>query len=221
MKMLALEFSSPQRSVAVQAEPHLPAVELIDTTPGRNMQPFALIEAALQKAGLEREAITTIVVGLGPGSYSGIRVALALAQGWQLATGIKLIGVSSAASIAAQAGAAGVTGKFNVIIDAQRGEFYRGGYMNQNQIAQELTPLELVSAATAHTLEANGELLIGPEVTRWFPGSRIVFPTATQLLSLAQANAGVSAEGSLEPIYLREPTFVKAPPPRSLPPGMG
>jgi tRNA threonylcarbamoyladenosine biosynthesis protein TsaB len=221
MKMLALEFSSPQRSVAVQAEPHLQAVELIDPTPGRNMQPFALIQAALQQAGLEREAITTIVVGLGPGSYSGIRVALALAQGWQLATGVKLIGVSSAASIAAQAVAAGVNGKFNVVIDAQRGEFYRAGYVNQNGAAQEIIPLELVSAASVHTLEASGETLIGPEVTRWFPASRIVFPTATQLLHLAQANAGVTGDGTLEPIYLREPTFVKAPPPRVLPPGMG
>lgn len=221
MKMLALEFSSPQRSVAVQTAPLGPVVELIDATPGRNMQPFALIEAALQQAGLEREAITTIVVGLGPGSYSGIRVALALAQGWQLATGAKLIGVSSAASIAAQAVAAGVTGQFNVMIDAQRGEFYRASYANQNGAAQELEPLELVAAATARTLESNGAVLVGPEVTRWFPDSRIVFPTATQLLRLAQANAGVTAAGTLEPIYLREPTFVKAPPPRVLPPGMG
>ena len=220
MKMLALEFSSPQRSVAVQADPRLPAIELIDTTPGRNMQPFALIEAALQQAGLEREAITTIVVGRGPGSYSGIRVALALAQGWQLATGVKLIGVSSAASIAAQAVAANVTEKFNVVIDAQRGEFYRAGYANQNGIAQELILLELVTAATVHALETAGELLIGPEVTRWFPASRIVFPTATQLLHLAQATAGVTVAETLEPIYLREPTFVKAPPPRVLPPGM-
>jgi tRNA threonylcarbamoyladenosine biosynthesis protein TsaB len=221
MKMLALEFSSPQRSVAVQADLHGPVVELIDATPGRTMQPFALIEAALQQAGLEREAITTIVVGLGPGSYSGIRVALALAQGWQLASGVKLIGVSSATSIAAQAVAAGVTGTFNVAIDAQRGEFYRAGYTNENGIAAEVTPLKLVTAATVHTLEASGELLIGPEVTRWFPASRIVFPTATQLLHLAQANLGVTGDGTLEPIYLREPTFVKAPPPRVLPPGMG
>lgn len=220
--MLALEFSSPQRSVAVQAAPHGPVVELIDPTPGRNMQPFALIESALQQAGLEREAITTIVVGLGPGSYSGIRVALALAQGWQLATGVKLIGVSSAASIAAQAVATGgITGKFDVIIDAQRGEFYRAGFANHNGAAQELGPLELVSATTVRTLEASGDLLIGPEVARWFPAGRIVFPTATQLLHLAQTNAGATSDGVLEPIYLREPTFVKAPPPRVLPPGMG
>jgi tRNA threonylcarbamoyladenosine biosynthesis protein TsaB len=221
MKMLALEFSSPQRSVAVQTAPLGPVVELIDVTPGRNMQPFALIEAALQKAGLEREAITTIVVGLGPGSYSGIRVALALAQGWHLATGVKLIGVSSAASIAAQAVTAGVTGKFNVVIDAQRGEFYRAGYVNQNGSAQEIIPLELVSAATVHALATAGASLVGPEVTRWFPTSQIVFPTATQLLHLAHTNAEVTSDAALEPIYLREPTFVKAPPPRSLPPGMG
>ena len=46
-----------------------------------------MIEEALREAGLEREQIEVLAVGLGPGSYTGIRVALSLAQGWQLASG--------------------------------------------------------------------------------------------------------------------------------------
>jgi hypothetical protein len=46
-----------------------------------------------------------------------------------------------------------VTGKFNVLIDAQRGEFYRAGYTNQNgDRAGTHTPLELISVATVREL---------------------------------------------------------------------
>ena len=65
-----------------------------------------------------------IAVGLGPGSYTGIRAAIAMAQGWQLARGVKLLGVSSAEALAAQAQAENIFGRVNLVIDAQRGEFY-------------------------------------------------------------------------------------------------
>ena len=96
MKILALEFSSPQRSVAVlNADARgsvLAASEVVEAGPGNTMKPLGMIESALKHAGLEREQIDCLVVGLGPGSYNGIRTAIALAQGWQLASGVKLLG---------------------------------------------------------------------------------------------------------------------------------
>ena len=82
----------------------------------------------LREAGLEREQIEVIAVGLGPGSYTGIRVAISIAQGWQLARGVKLLGVSSAECLAAQAQAEKIFGRVNVVIDAQRNEFYLAAY---------------------------------------------------------------------------------------------
>ena len=66
-------------------------------------------------AKVERREIECIVVGLGPGSYTGIRGAIALAQGWQLASGVKLLGVSSVEGIAAQAQAEGIHGCVDVL----------------------------------------------------------------------------------------------------------
>ena len=66
---------------------------------------FSMIEKILGATKIEREQIEMICVGLGPGSYTGIRAAIAMAQGWQLARGTKLLGVSSVASLAEQAGA--------------------------------------------------------------------------------------------------------------------
>src|SRR3954469_15197603 len=97
MKILALEFSSPQRSVAVVQKG-----EFHESLSGSN-EPFAMIDQALREAKLEREQIECIVVGLGPGSYTGIRSAISIAQGWQLARPISLLGISSVEGIAAQA----------------------------------------------------------------------------------------------------------------------
>jgi tRNA threonylcarbamoyladenosine biosynthesis protein TsaB len=217
MKILALDFSSPQRSVAVLADGNSPVTEIVDTSPGRDMKPFALIESALRKAGLEREAIECLTVGIGPGSYTGIRVAISVAQGWQLATSIKLLGISSVAGLAAQAVADRVAGKFSVVIDAQRGEFYLASYEIKNGGAQETSPLKLASLAEVQSSERTGNLLVGPEVTRWFPNGRIVYPQAAQLAQLASSRLDFIAGEKLEPIYLRETTFIKAPPTRPLP----
>ena len=217
MKILALDFSSPVRSAAVWKGDNTKVCEAIDLSLGRDMKPFALIETVLRKAELEREAIECIAVGIGPGSYAGIRVAISLAQGWQLATGVKLLGLSSAESIAVQAMADGVRGKFSVVIDAQRSEFYLAGYEVTEGGAKETSPLKLATLAEAQERERAGELLAGPEAVRWFPNGRIIFPQAATLARLAKSWPDFVSGEKLEPIYLRETTFVKAPPARILP----
>jgi tRNA threonylcarbamoyladenosine biosynthesis protein TsaB len=217
MKILALDFSCSQRSVAVLTDANSAGAEAIDGSPGRDMKPFALIESALRQANLEREAIECIGIGLGPGSYAGIRVAISIAQGWQLATGVKLLGISSVECIAAQAVADGITGKFNVVIDAQRGEFYLGSYEGSNGSATETAALRLATRSEIQARETAGALLVGPEVTRWFSQGRIIFPQTTRLARLAKTRTDFLPGEKLMPIYLREMTFIKAPPTRPLP----
>jgi tRNA threonylcarbamoyl adenosine modification protein YeaZ len=187
-------------------------------TGGRVAEPFGMIETALRQAQLEREQIDCVALGLGPGSYNGIRVAIALAQGWQLARGVKLLGISSAECIAAQAQADGLAGRVAVVIDAQRGEFYVANYELDAAGWRESQPLRLASPAEVDGCQAGGQLLIGPEVTRWFPSGRTVYPGAATLARLAVGRREFVSGESLAPIYLRETAFVKAPPPRVLPP---
>jgi len=214
MNILALEFSSPQRSVAVVS--NVGAVsEVIETSSGHTMKPLGMIESALRQAGLEREQIEVIANGLGPGSYNGIRVAIALAQGWQLAAGVKLLGVSSAAGVAAEAYANGVQSKFSIVIDAQRGEFYTADYEVKSDALIELSPLGLVTRDEISRREQAGSFLVGPEVTRWFSAGRVVFPRAETIGKLALSRSDFVPGEKLEPIYLRQPGFVKAPPPRT------
>ncbi len=208
MKILALEFSSPQRSVAVVSD--YEAHEAVAT----DNEPFAMIDDVLRAAKLEREQIECIAVGIGPGSYTGIRSAISVAQGWQLARPIKLLGISSVECIAAQAAADEMNGRINVIVDAQRGEFYAAGYELSAGAIRETDPLKIVPRGEVDRRAETGELLIGPEVSKWFDSGKIVFPRASMLNWMALTRTDFISGEKLEPIYLRETTFVKAPPPR-------
>ncbi len=170
-----------------------------------------MIETALREAILEREQIEVLAVGLGPGSYTGVRAALSLAQGWQLARGAKLLGVSSVDCLAAQAQAERIFGRVNVMVDAQRNEFYLATYEISVDGWNAIEPLRIVTAGEIQSRAEAREILIGPEVTRWFPGGRTIFPRAATLARLGVERDGFVAGEKLEPIYLREANFVKAP----------
>jgi tRNA threonylcarbamoyl adenosine modification protein YeaZ len=220
MKILALEFSSAQHSVAVveaqgQSKPR--AVSEVVETGARATRALGLIEDALREAHIEREQVECLAVGLGPGSYTGIRAALAVAQGWELGSAGKtrLLGISCADCLAAQAQAAGMLGRVVVVIDAQRKEFYLADYEVSAQGWQEVAPLRLAPLAEVQRREQAGEQLVGPEAAAWFPKGRVLFPLAATAGRLAAARTEFVSGAELKPIYLRETTFVKtAPVPR-------
>ena len=216
MTILALEFSSVQRSVAISRAGEVLAAAAETGEHGTNA--FSLIENVLAAARTGREEIQVLAVGLGPGSYTGIRVALAIAQGWQLARGVKLLGIGSSECLAAQAQAEKMFGRVNVVIDAQRGEFYLAACEISAASLEEIAPLKIVTATQVESRAGAGEILTGPEVTKWFPSGKTLFPSATMLAKLAARRTDFSAGGQLAPIYLREANFVKAPPARVPPP---
>jgi tRNA threonylcarbamoyladenosine biosynthesis protein TsaB len=217
MMILALEFSSARRSAAVLlANLRRDEVcEAIEAGAG-GTHAFSLIEQALAGAGLAREQIEVIVVGLGPGSYTGIRVAISIAQGWQLARGTKLLGVSSADCLAAQAQAENIFGRVNVVMDAQRNEFYLASYETSARGWKETRPLRIVSRAEMLAQANSSEIWVGPEVTRWLPKGKILFPSAVTAGRLASGRTDFVSGDKLAPIYLRETSFVKTPPPTSM-----
>jgi tRNA threonylcarbamoyl adenosine modification protein YeaZ len=221
MKILALEFSSAQRSVAVlntaAGGRGCASSEVVDSAPRNTMKPLAMVETVLRDVGLEREQIECIAIGLGPGSYTGLRAAIALAQGWQLGREVKVVGVSSAECIAARAQTDGMRGLVSVVIDAQRQEIYLASYELDANGVRELEALRLAKPEEAAIRARAGQVLIGPEVTRWFPDARLIHPSAAVIAELASKRNDFVAAERLEPIYLRETTFVKAPPARTIP----
>ncbi len=64
---------------------------------------------------------------------------------------------------------------------------------------------------------AHGGLILGPHAKRWVLSALEVFPDATFVAALARDPATVRPVSELEPVYLREDSCVKAPPPRIAP----
>jgi len=176
------------------------------------MQAFSMIERALEGAGIARGDIERIAIGIGPGSYTGIRAAIAIAQGWQLATEVQLLPISSVECLAAQAQADGFAGRADFIIDAQRNEFYLASYdINQVGFATVL-PLKLAKPEEVAARQFERDALFGPDVRKRFPEARELYPRAETLGRLAVGQTNVVPGEKIEPIYLRETAFVKAPP---------
>jgi len=215
MRILALEFSSDRRSVAVAVAGTVRggAAE----TGGRESHPFRLIEIALREAGVAREEVQVLAVGLGPGSYNGIRSAIAVAQGWQLARSARLLGASSIACLAAQARASGLTGAVSCVVDAQHGEFYLARYQVAADSIREAASLRLATREEVVARAAAGDALVGPVEPKGVPGFQQSYPEAAMLAQLAAAREDFVSGETLEPIYLRAAAFVKAPPPRAIP----
>jgi tRNA threonylcarbamoyladenosine biosynthesis protein TsaB len=213
MKILAIEFSSESRSAAVLQDGRL--LGHAAETGGRRA--IGLVEQALQQAGCEREDVEVIAVGLGPGSYTGIRGAIALAQGWQLGWDVRLLGVSSVECLAAQAGSESIAGPVNIVIDAQRNEFYLARYDIRPDVRILVEPLRLAALAEIEKRAAAGEKIIGPDLLPWFPQALNRYPDAAVLGGLATGRTDFVSGDKLEPIYLRETAFKKAPPLRVLP----
>ena len=218
MWILAFEFSSDRRGVAVVDSRDGRVAGRAVEQGGRQTHALALAEAALKEAGIEREAIEAITIGIGPGSYTGIRIALATAQGWQLGTGVKTIGVSSVDCLAEQARRDGLRGRVHVVVDAQRGEFYHTVYRVTDVGWTVEEPLRIVSAEQVLASRQPDEALIGPDaaVETKLNGRRVL-PDAAVLGQLAATRTGFLPAFQIEPIYLRAVSFVKAPPARVIP----
>ena len=207
MKILALEFSSRQRSVAItDSEQLLARVE----TDEFRQSPLTLIDRALNEACLPRDSITTIALGIGPGSYTGIRGAIATAQGWQLARNVNLLAIPSTEILAAAARANGLRGETDFIIDAQRHEYYHATWNLTDDSQTETSPLKIIGVTEAAELEAHGPDPIG------FSTCEPLYPDAAILARLATSRTNFQLGESIQPIYLRNTEFTKAPPPRQI-----
>ena len=121
MKLLALETATEACSVALWLDGEV--VERFELAPRRHAEltlPWAA--GLLDGAGIARSQLDAIAVGRGPGAFTGVRLAIALAQGMALALDRPLVPVSTLAALAMRAGDRGE--RVLAAIDARMGEVY-------------------------------------------------------------------------------------------------
>jgi tRNA A37 threonylcarbamoyladenosine modification protein TsaB len=138
------------------------------------------------------------VIGLGPGSYAGTRIAISAAVGLQVASKAELVGLSSLCAI--DCGAQ----EYAVIGDARRQTFFLAQVRNSILSA----PPELQNDAEVRvSLEAlSGRMpIFSVEALPQFEGVSVHYPSAQILARLAQDANRTFVLPPLEPMYLREP----------------
>ena len=124
-----------------------------------NTQLLPRIDAALAEHGVAREDIACVAVGRGPGSFTGVRVAMATAKGIASALEVPLVGVSSLDAVAWNAWAAGERGPLSVVADAMRKEVYPVRYLLNDTGIERLEADRVVKAEdAARELAAEGDL---------------------------------------------------------------
>lgn len=122
MKLLAFETATEACSVAVWVDGDVR--ERFELAPRRHAElalPWA--EALLAEAGIARAQLDAVAVGRGPGAFTGVRLAISLAQGIALALDRPIVPVSTLATLAMQG-----QGRVLAAIDARMGEVYLGAF---------------------------------------------------------------------------------------------
>lgn len=128
IRVLAIESSGPVASVALieagqvvvrrrNVEPHTHAERLLH-----------LVDACLAEASVDKRDLDRIAVGVGPGSFTGLRVGIALAQGLALGLGATLVGVPSLSAMAMAARNEAEERTLCPVVDARRTEVFAAAY---------------------------------------------------------------------------------------------
>ncbi len=141
-----------------------------------------------------------ILVGVGPGSFTGIRVGIAAAHGLAIGWNAELKGFSSLALLAASASA---SEKLAVAIIGGHGQLFvqsfDGATLNPTSYVQSLDPSEAAKAVTAPLVVGSGAAILVAE--RNFGEAREAWPAAADVMRLPDSLRGLDPR----PVYARAP----------------
>ena len=182
-----------------------------------NVELVGTCQDTLAAAGLKMADVDAVLVGRGPGSFTGVRIGIATAKGLACGAGLGLYGTSALDAMAQAAWLAGTRGRLAVVADAMRGEVYPGIYeldekgahrtfTAESVVKADACVAELAARADAGelTLSGNGLLKYAEKfAAAGFGANRCTaqdawWPTGEGLVRAA-AEAGVFAEQNGDP----------------------
>jgi tRNA threonylcarbamoyladenosine biosynthesis protein TsaB len=191
MKVLAIELSSTRGSLAWSDEKG----DVKREWPNDRKNSSAFFES-LKEVTEECGLPDTIVVGLGPGSYAGTRIAISAAIGLQAAGQARLIGVPSICAIETE------SEEYGVIGDARRHSFFFAR-IRTNHLVEG--PILFTEDELRKMLGQIDIPIFTAENLPQFAGAELRYPSAVVLARLAREEGGNVFVPPLEPMYLREP----------------
>jgi tRNA threonylcarbamoyladenosine biosynthesis protein TsaB len=217
--VLALDSAGSTCSVAVGLGEKVVAEQRIDTMHGQAEALLPLVERAMRGAGQAPSALDFVVATVGPGSFTGIRVGLAAARGIALATGARLVGVTSFEAVAVRAAQNDYweTRALLVALESRREDLYVQFFEPHGDPIREPAAImpALFREAVAATIGANPLLIAGDAAQR--AGAALALRPDTAVLedsapgAVGTLRAGLrllrlgKAADALRPLYIRPP----------------
>ncbi len=193
MTILGIDTSTTLGSVALLIDGEL----RLDETFSADRSHTASLFTVLERARALVEKIDVVAVGLGPGSYAGIRIAISAAIGFQIGIGARIVGLPSVAALDT------AETRYCAVGDARRETFYfarveDGDCADGPRLVNEEELRALLTVFCDWPVLVSAPLVLVPDAT-------VVPPLASRLVRLAEAGRSIIAEETLEPLYLREP----------------
>lgn len=230
MKILAIDTSNHPMSVALVEDHQLKATMTLNMVRNHSIYVMPTINHLFSLVNWQPEDLDRVVVAKGPGSYTGVRIAVTTAKTLAMTLNIELVGISSLKVIAANV--ANVTNGLIVpFMDARRGNVFSGIYQYQGQklvltheeqhiafnelldfLAKQQSPVYLVGNLTSK-ITKNAKPL-SDNVTLLSP--QYALPNTYQLAELGVDEDPVKDIDNFVPNYLRiteaESNWLKAHP---------
>ena len=205
--LLAIETSTERCSVALRIGDQVQE-KMIEGARRHAESVLVFVDELLNEAGISKTQLDAVAFGRGPGAFTGVRLAVALAQGFAFGLDIPAIPVSTLAATAWNALEAAPVLRAHpilVALDARMGEIYTARYVWREAMLQGIDE-ESLCKPDAIVVSAQ-ERCVGSGVPAYpclqTPGSFSILPSARAVAVLADRVNAVCAEEAL-PVYLRD-----------------
>ncbi len=213
MRVLGIETSSRRGSVALWEDGRPVASLTHEQAHAHAEHMLPLVNSVLAEAGWGRRSLDRVAAGIGPGSFTGLRVGLALAQGIALGLDRPLVGVPSLRTMA-RAVPATVRGARCAVVDARRAEVFCALYAPEGSELASAVAVPRDSALLRIAVLAAGAkvVLVGEAATEL--GGRPIFRSDESDLPHARWTAEIGAQVDVAgapaaPLYVREPDAIQ------------
>ncbi|WP_412064501.1 tRNA (adenosine(37)-N6)-threonylcarbamoyltransferase complex dimerization subunit type 1 TsaB [Rhizobium sp. SYY.PMSO] len=162
-----------------------------------------VVDEALAKADVALSAVERVVVTVGPGSFTGIRIGVAAARGFALSLNVPAVGVTTLEVMAATARAQNPGKSVMAAIDAKREEIYLQSF---DADGNPLDEARAVTIGEARAIAAGFDgIVTGTAVARLGDAPPAERPDAFPIAIVARLGAGKPAGERPKPLYLRGP----------------
>ena len=217
MNLLVLDTSTERGAIGIAGRSGSLHAATTDRARRHGRDLIPRLAAMLRDAGLKAGDLEAIAVGLGPGSYTGLRVGLTAAKTLAYATGASLVGLDSLEAVALNAPAE--SERISIIGDAQRGKIYVADFVREAPagllVRRRATRIESLLAWLAG-LESEtlvlGPGLDSPRIQSVLPAGllnrdpALNYPDGHRLIELAIQKW---ASGRRDDLWLIEPNYLR------------